>query len=158
MSNSVSSSKTLLATLPDEGHMDTSPASTALSTGSELVPVDPEKGLHPRPDTIPASGKSKSNKFHFLRPTVHGIVALFRGEGALAPFRLLKSDFKGRAKIYHTDWGFNQLVLASAVFVFFTNLLPGITFASDLYVLTGRNYGAIEVVFSTGLCGIMFAL
>ncbi|PUU73356.1 HCO3 transporter family-domain-containing protein [Tuber borchii] len=138
--------------------MDTSPASTTLSTGSELVPVDPEKGLHPQPDTIPTPRKSKLNKFHFLRPTVHGVVTLFRGEGALAPFRLLKSDFKGRAKIYHTDWGFNQLVLASAVFVFFTNLLPGITFASDLYVLTGRNYGAIEVVFSTGLCGIIFAL
>ena len=157
MSNSVSSSKILLATLPGERHtgMDTSPASTAPSTSSELVPVDPEKGLHPPADTIPAPRKSESNKF---RPTVHRVVALFRGEGALAPFRLLKSDFKGRAKIYHTDWGFNQLVLASAVFVFFTNLLPGITFASDLYVLTGRNYGAIEVVFSTGLCGIIFAL
>lgn len=91
---------------------------------------------------------------------------LFTGEGMLAPFRLLKSDLigdgkdkqKSRMGLYHTDWGFNQLVLASAVFVFFTNLLPGITFASDLYVLTGKNYGTIEVVFSTGLCGIIFAL
>lgn len=42
--------------------------------------------------------------------------------------------------------------------MFFTNLLPGITFASDLYVLTGANWGTIEVVFSTGLCGIIFAM
>lgn len=53
---------------------------------------------------------------------------------------------------------FNQLVFASAVYVFFTNLLPGITFASDLYVLTGRNWGTIEVVFSTGLCGVVFSM
>jgi hypothetical protein len=87
-----------------------------------------------------------------------GIGALFRRNGALAPFRLLRSDLVGRSKVYHTDWFFNQLVLASAVFVFFTNLLPGITFASDLYVLTGMNYGTIEVVLSTGLCGVIFAL
>ena len=49
-------------------------------------------------------------------------------------------------------------MFASAVYVFFTNLLPGITFASDLYVLTGQNWGTIEVVFSTGLCGIIFSL
>lgn len=58
-----------------------------------------------------------------------------------------------------SDWTvFNQLIFASAVYVFFTNLLPGITFASDLYVLTGQNWGTIEVVFSTGICGIIFAL
>lgn len=79
------------------------------------------------------------------------IASLFRHEGALRPFRLLQSDVVNRARVYHTDWFFNQLILASAVYVFFTNLLPGITFASDLYVLTGQNYGTIEVVFSTGL-------
>ncbi|KIH94669.1 hypothetical protein SPBR_06250 [Sporothrix brasiliensis 5110] len=53
---------------------------------------------------------------------------------------------------------FNQLVFASAVYVFFTNILPGITFASDLDVLTGQSWGTIEVVFSTGLCGLIFSL
>ncbi|KAF8425331.1 HCO3 transporter family-domain-containing protein [Tirmania nivea] len=85
-------------------------------------------------------------------------LALFKRGGKLRPFRLLNSDIRGRSKLYHTDWMFNQLILASAVYVFFTNLLPGITFASDLYHLTGENYGTIEVVFSTGLCGIIFAL
>ena len=58
-----------------------------------------------------------------------------------------------------SDWTtFNQLVFASAVYVFFTNLLPGITFASDLYALTGATWSTIEVVFSTGICGIIFSL
>jgi hypothetical protein len=60
---------------------------------------------------------------------------------------------------YASDWKiFNQLIVASAVYVFFTNLLPGITFASDLYVRTGESWGTIEVIFSTGLCGIIFAV
>jgi len=58
-----------------------------------------------------------------------------------------------------SDWTvFNQLVVASAVYVFFTNILPGITFASDLYVLTGKSWGTIEVVLSTGLCGVIFSV
>jgi hypothetical protein len=76
----------------------------------------------------------------------------------LRPFRLLTSDFKNVLQRWPTDWTFNQLIFASAVYVFFTNLLPWITFASDLYVLTGKNYGAIEVVMSTAFCGIVFSL
>lgn len=75
------------------------------------------------------------------------------------PFRLLRQDLRTLSQRYASDWTlFNQLIVASAVYVFFTNLLPGITFASDLYVLTGQSWGTIEVVFSTGLCGIIFAL
>lgn len=77
----------------------------------------------------------------------------------LTPFRLLRQDLTNFRRRYVSDWTtFNQLVFASAVYVFFTNLLPGITFASDLYVLTGKQWGTIEVVFSTGLCGIIFSM
>ena len=78
---------------------------------------------------------------------------------AIRPFRLLRQDLCNLRRRYVSDWTvFNQLVVASAVYVFFTNLLPGITFASDLYVLTGKSWGTIEVVFSTGLCGVIFSL
>ncbi|KAI9367687.1 HCO3 transporter family-domain-containing protein [Aspergillus egyptiacus] len=79
--------------------------------------------------------------------------------GPLRPFRLIKQDILNIRRRYASDWKiFNQLIFASAVYVFFTNLLPGITFASDLYVLTGKSYGAIEVVLSTGLCGVIFSI
>ena len=79
--------------------------------------------------------------------------------GPLQPFRLVRQDLRNLRRRYISDWTlFNQLVFAGAVNTFFTNLLPGITFASDLYVLTGRNWGTIEVVFSTGLCGVVFSL
>ncbi|KAM0804231.1 bicarbonate transporter [Usnea florida] len=78
---------------------------------------------------------------------------------SLRPFRLLGQDLQSIRMRYKSDWEvFNQLVVASAVYVFFTNLLPGITFASDLYVLTGKSWGTIEVVFSTGLCGVIFSV
>lgn len=78
---------------------------------------------------------------------------------AIRPFRLITADIRSLRQRYASDWTtFNQLIFASAVYVFFTNLLPGITFASDLYVLTGKSWGTIEVVLSTGLCGIVFAL
>lgn len=92
-------------------------------------------------------------------PLRQRLKSLFKPEGKLRPFRLLKQDIRNVRKRYLSDWTlFNQLVFASAVYVFFTNILPGITFASDLYVRTGANWGTIEIVFSTGLCGIIFSL
>lgn len=83
----------------------------------------------------------------------------FSRYGKLRPFRLLKQDVRKIKSRYISDWTlFNQLIFASAVYVFFTNLLPGITFAGDLYNRTGKSWGTIEVVFSTGLCGIIFSL
>jgi hypothetical protein len=71
----------------------------------------------------------------------------------------LKQDARSVRQRYASDWSvFNQQVVASAVYIFFTNILPGITFASDLYVLTGQSWGTIEVVFSTGLVGVIFAM
>ena len=83
----------------------------------------------------------------------------FGKRGKLRPFRLLKQDIVNLKGRYPSDWQvFNQQVIASAIYIFFTNILPGITFASDLYTLTGKSWGTIEVVFSTGLCGLIFSL
>ena len=90
---------------------------------------------------------------------VQRLIGHFKTGGKLQPFRLLRNDLTNIRGRWISDWKvFNQLVLASAVYVFFTNILPGITFASDLYVLTGQSWGTIEVVFSTGLCGILFSM
>jgi hypothetical protein len=92
------------------------------------------------------------------QPRISKWRAYFGPGGNLRPFRLLKQDVKNIKGRYLSDWTlFNQQVFASAIYIFFTNLLPGITFASDLYSLTGKSWGTIEIVFSTGLCGVIFA-
>lgn len=109
---------------------------------------DPEGDVH----SIITPSKHTPRPLRALRGSV-------AAGGLLWPFRLLKRDIINLRRRYRSDWTiFNQLIFASAVYVFFTNLLPGITFASDLYVLTGKSWGTIEVVFSTGLCGVIFSL
>lgn len=121
---------------------------------------------HPRTARKSGHERGDDHDAHsIITPSKHTPKALraLRGSisagGPLRPFRLVKQDILNLRQRYVSDWAlFNQLVFASAVYVFFTNLLPGITFASDLYVLTGKSWGTIEVVFSTGLCGIIFSL
>ncbi len=92
---------------------------------------------------------------HTPRP----LQALLSAGAPLRPLRLLRQDLQHLGQRYKSDWTvFNQLIFASAVYVFFTNLLPGITFASDLFKRTGKNWGTVEVVLSTGLCGIVFSM
>ena len=114
-------------------------------------------GMKELPNT--SSGMEATVQSNNKQPFKKRLRSLFAPQGNLRPFRLLKQDIKNIRIRYVSDWTtFNQLVFASAVYVFFSNLLPGITFASDLYVLTGKTWGTIEVVFSTGLCGFIFSL
>ncbi|KAJ6786781.1 hypothetical protein PWT90_03122 [Aphanocladium album] len=121
---------------------------TAQARGAEFISQQPASGgvferRRTEQDAAPAASRTP----------------YFAKGGRLRPFRLLKLDLRNLRSRYLSDWTvFNQQVLASAVYIFFTNILPGITFASDLYVLTGKSWGTIEVVFSTGLCGLAFAL
>lgn len=116
--------------------------------------TDFEKDFHTQTDANFAEVLPRSKK-----PLKAKVKIWFAPGGKLRPFRLLRQDIGNIRKRYLSDWTtFNQLVFASAVYVFFTNILPGITFASDLYVLTGMTWGTIEVVFSTGLCGVVFSL
>jgi len=124
----------------------------------DIVATEPstvfEKGRHAEMQNIHDESLPRSKKAFKAR-----LKTWFAPKGKLRPFRLLKQDIGNIRKRYLSDWTtLNQLVFASAVYVFFTNILPGITFASDLYVLTGKTWGTIEVVFSTGLCGAIFSL
>lgn len=116
-------------------------------------------GIQGSADTALAMDASTHEVSRERRTILRRVRMAFGPGGSLQPFRLLNRDLRVLRGRYLSDWTiFNQLIFASAVFVFFTNLLPGITFAGDLYELTGKNYGTIEVVFSTGICGIIFSM
>lgn len=116
-------------------------------------------GRQPADGEVSTETRREPQTGHAKRASSRSFTALFRRGGILQPFRLIGQDLRNLRVRYVSDWTvFNQLVFASAVYVFFTNILPGITFASDLDVLTGQSWGTIEVVFSTGLCGLIFSL
>ena len=140
------------------------PISTRPSVLRHRPPADRERVSAGGSRSLPSPPNSDNDENANIRPSKHTPKALKKIKGAvgaggpLRPFRLLRQDIQNLRRRYTSDWKtFNQLIFASAVYVFFTNLLPGITFASDLYVLTGKNWGTIEVVFSTGICGIIFS-
>lgn len=132
-SNTSSNTLIGLVTSPDTASADPSPTE---KNSHAIPPLDP-----------PIPSRPRAAMKRYLAP-----------DGALRPFRLLRADVNNLVHRWKSDWFFNQLILASAVYVFFTNLLPGITFSSDLYVRTDKNYGTIEVVLSTAICGLVFSL
>lgn len=88
-------------------------------------------------------------------------VNLFRRNGLLRPGRLLRQDIEGLVIRYASDWTTITplpILLASTIYIFFANLFPALTFANDLYLRTGQNWGPIEVILGTGMCGTFHAL
>ncbi|KAM4065143.1 HCO3- transporter family protein [Hirsutella rhossiliensis] len=145
-----------------DGHSPRDPRDSAASvTGRSVAPAATATA---RSDKAPRRGEQRQ-RHPSASPPPRSVLGPGGGSGPqrrggkLRPFRLLRGDAAGLRARWASDWAvFNQQVVASAVYIFFTNILPGITFASDLYVLTGKSWGTIEVVLSTGLCGLVFAL
>jgi len=72
----------------------------------------------------------------------------------------IRRDFNRRAPYYKSDItdGFNTQLIASVLFLFFACLAPAIGFGGILQTVTGGAIGTIEMVLSTSLCGILYAL
>lgn len=70
------------------------------------------------------------------------------------------NDLKTRLPYYKSDFtdAFNYRVLPSTTFIFFTNLLPALSFAQDMFDKTNNLYGVNEVLMSTALAGVVFGL
>jgi len=72
----------------------------------------------------------------------------------------IKRDFKRRLPHYKTDMtdGLNAQSLATTLFLFFACLAPAIGFGGILDIATSGALGTIEMVISTALCGVLYAL
>lgn len=69
------------------------------------------------------------------------------------------SDLRGRLPHYFDDWrqGLSFKCLSATLYIFFTNVLPAMSFASLLSARTGGMLGVAEVLLSMGLGGLLFA-
>lgn len=71
------------------------------------------------------------------------------------------NDIKNRVIPYYvSDFkdAWNYRVIPSTVFIFFTNLLPAIAFAQDMFDNTDDLYGLNEVLMSSAMAGVVFGL
>lgn len=70
------------------------------------------------------------------------------------------SDLRNRSPHYLADFkdAYNYRVIPSVVFIFFTNLLPALAFAQDMFDRTDNAYGVNEVLLSSAIAGVVFGL
>lgn len=75
--------------------------------------------------------------------------------------RGIYNDIKNRLlKYYISDIkdGLTYRTIPATVYIFFTNLLPAIAFAQDMFDHTKNSYGVNEVLLSSAMGGIVFGL
>lgn len=74
--------------------------------------------------------------------------------------RGILNDLRARAPYYWSDIvdSYNYRVIPSVIFIFFTNLLPAIAFAQDMFDRTDNSYGVNEVLMSSAIAGVVFGL
>ncbi|KAM9908476.1 hypothetical protein OXX79_000324, partial [Metschnikowia pulcherrima] len=74
--------------------------------------------------------------------------------------RGIYNDLRKRLPYYSSDFkdAYNYRVIPSVVYIFFTNLLPAIAFAQDMFDRTNNSYGVNEVLMSSALAGVVFGL
>jgi len=76
------------------------------------------------------------------------------------PFKGISRDYKMRLPHYKSDItdGLNTQCLAATLFLFFACLSPAIGFGSLFGAVTNGAIGTMEMVSSTAMCGVIYAL
>lgn len=76
------------------------------------------------------------------------------------PLAGIKADIKRRLPHYIADFkdGLRAKSIASIIFMFFACLAPAVTFGGLMGLETGGDIGAKEMLISTAVCGIIYAL
>ncbi|KAK4104720.1 hypothetical protein N658DRAFT_187044 [Parathielavia hyrcaniae] len=116
-------------------HDPTQPAGSGSGSGSGPGP-EPGSGQHRRAGPTPEPWW----KIH-----------LFRG---------IVNDIRKRAPFYLSDWtdAWNYRVVPATVYMFFANILPALAFSLDMFHKTDMQYGVNEVLLSSVLGAVVFAL
>ncbi|TQV93088.1 anion exchange family protein [Cordyceps javanica] len=76
------------------------------------------------------------------------------------PFRGMINDLRRRTPYYPSDWtdAWDYRVVPATVYMYFANILPALAFSLDMFQNTASNYGVNEVLLSSVLGSVVFAL
>ncbi|KAF2092321.1 hypothetical protein K490DRAFT_70922 [Saccharata proteae CBS 121410] len=122
--------------LPGPHHSHTSSSSTAAAQ-------TPRKPWHSRVPFHTTTGSARSDKWWRIR--------LFRG---------MVNDVRRRAPFYLSDWldAWDYRVVPATVYMYFANILPALAFSLDMFAKTDMSYGVNEVLLSSVLGAVVFAV
>lgn len=69
-------------------------------------------------------------------------------------------DLKDRLPLYWSDWrdSWDYRVIPAVLDTYFSNILPALAFAQDMFDRTDHAYGVNEVLLSTAMAGIVFGV
>ncbi|KAK4127378.1 hypothetical protein N657DRAFT_661527 [Parathielavia appendiculata] len=75
-------------------------------------------------------------------------------------FRGMVNDIRKRAPFYLSDWtdAWNYRVVPATVYMFFANILPALAFSLDMFHKTDMQYGVNEVLLSSVVGAVVFAV
>ncbi|KAJ4527958.1 hypothetical protein HRR83_000710 [Exophiala dermatitidis] len=75
-------------------------------------------------------------------------------------FRGMIDDVKRRAPYYWSDWkdAWDYRVVPATVYMYFANILPALAFSLDMFTKTHNSYGVNEVLLSSVLGCVVFAI
>lgn len=103
-----------------------------------------------------------------VKPQIHAqLKCSSQNTAAMTKFKAINylgfgiyNDIKSRVPYYKSDFkdAWNYRVIPSTVYIFFTNLLPAIAFAQDMFDNTDDMYGVNEVLMSSAIAGVVFGL
>ncbi|KAK6079422.1 anion exchange protein 4 protein [Seiridium cupressi] len=75
-------------------------------------------------------------------------------------FRGMINDIRRRAPYYWSDWvdAWDYRVVPATVYMYFANIMPALAFSLDMFTKTNMQYGVNEVLLSSVLGAVVFAL
>jgi len=114
------------------------------------------KFVHHQGSTIRATrSKLQMSQSTSVAPSPEENSALFEGFG-----KGIARDYKARLPLYKSDItdGLNVQCLAATLFLFFACLAPAVGFGGLYSTATNGAIGTIEMVSSTAICGMIYAL
>ena len=75
-------------------------------------------------------------------------------------FRGIVNDIKRRFPFYWSDWqdAWDYRVVPATVYMYFANILPALAFSLDMFTKTNMSFGVNEVLLSSVLASVIFAI
>lgn len=141
------------------------------AAGGVSLPAAGPASLHTGSGTESSGPRRRMSSFLHRRHSHNRNRLTFTGSASSKPprapkwwkirlFRGMINDVRRRAPYYWSDWvdAWDYRVVPATVYMYFANLLPALAFSLDMFTRTHMHYGVNEVLLSSVLGSVVFAV